>query len=528
MSFFRDNILALLTGFPLLFFFGCTLVGPDFHQPRASLAPAWSESGDPRVLNQTPDFRAWWRVFQDPILDRLIARSYAENLPLRIAGLRVLEARARLGIAVGGLYPQVQQVQGSWQYNRTSENAPQAALGSSLDFRQAEIGLSAGWELDFWGKFQRAVESAQADWQASAADYDQVMVSLTGDVASSYILIRTLEKRIDLARRNAEAQREVVQIAESRVRYGTATQLDVEQAQTLWKTTLASIPTLEIQERQARNALSLLLGLPPGPLSEMSEGAGKIPVSPPEVAIGIPTDLLRRRPDIRSAQYLAEAQSARVGVARADLFPAFSLNGFFGFLSSDVGAANLSNLFHWGSRTGQIGPAFQWNLFNYGRIKNNIRVQDARLEQLLTAYQNAVLKAQQEVEDGLIAFLRSQDRAAFLAESTAAARKSLDLAILQYREGTKDFTSVLASEQALLNVQDNLTATLGNISISLVGVYRSLGGGWEGRPDQELIPPALREKMARRTDWGGLLAPTVYNPPIPEGKSGSLFLPPDW
>ena len=527
MNLARDKFLVLLTGLPLLFFFGCTLVGPDFLQPPAPVSPVWQESGDPRVLDQVPDFRAWWRIFQDPVLDRLIERAYAENLSLQIAGLRVLEARARLGIAVGGLYPQSQQVQGYWQFNRTSENSPQASLGI-LNYQQAEIGLSAGWELDFWGKFRRAVESAQADWQASAADYDQALVSLTADVASSYILIRTLEKRIDLARRNAEAQREAVEIAEARVRYGVTTQLDVEQAQTVLNNTLASIPALEIQERQARNALSLLLGLPPGRLPEMLERVGEIPVSPPRVAVGIPTDLLRRRPDIRSAQYLAEAQSARIGVARADLYPAFSLNGFFGFLTSDVGAATLSNLFHWGSRTGQIGPAFQWNLFNYGRIKNNIRVQDARLEQLLTAYQNAVLKAQQEVEDALIAFLRSQDRAAFLAESTAAARRSLDLAVLQYREGTKDFTTVLVAEQALLNDQDNLTATLGNISISLVGVYRALGGGWEGRADQDLIPPAIREKMARRTDWGGLLAPSVYNPPVSGGKSESLIRSPDW
>jgi NodT family efflux transporter outer membrane factor (OMF) lipoprotein len=428
--------------------------GPDFHQPPAPVAPAWQESGDPRVLKQAPDFR--------------------------------------------------------------------------LNYQQAEIGLSAGWELDFWGKFQRAVESAQADWQASVADYDQALVSLTGDVAGSYILIRTLEKRIDIARRNAEAQREAVKIAEARVRYGTTTQLDVEQAQTVLSNTLASIPALEIQERQARNALSLLLGLPPGQWSEILEGPREIPVSPLQVAVGIPTDLLRRRPDIRGAQYQAEAQSARIGVARADLYPAFSLSGFFGFLSSDVGTSSLTNLFQAGSRTGQIGPSFQWNLFNYGRIKNNIRVQDARLEQLLLTYQNAVLKAQQEVEDALIAFLKSQDRASSLAESTAAARKSLDLAVLQYREGTKDFTTVLAAEQALLNGQDSLTATLGTISINLVGVYRALGGGWEIRENQELIPPAIREKMARRTDWGGLLAPAAYNPPLSGEKSESLIRSPDW
>jgi outer membrane protein TolC len=245
------------------------------------------------------------------------------------------------------------------------------------------------------------------------------------------------------------------------------------------------------------------------------------------VAVGIPADLLRRRPDIRSAEYQAMAQCAQIGVAKADLYPAFSLAGMFGFTSSDYGQPNLIDIFKWQSRTYQIGPSFQWKIFNYGRITNNVRLQDARLQELLIAYQNAVLTAQQEVEDNLVAFLRAQERAEFLGRSAAAARRSVDLAVLQYSEGIKDFTTVLTAQQALLTEQDNLAAILGNISSSLVGVYRALGGGWEIREGKELIPPDITETMAKRTNWGKLLAPATYNPP-PGEEPKSLIRPPDW
>jgi len=508
---------------------GCTKVGPNFVRPEAAVSPGWMGAGDKGVDSESKDYRDWWRVFDDPVLDRLIERAYRENLSLRIAGVRVLEARAQLGIAVGEFYPQTQQAFGFLDYNRISERSPQAAAFSTSKFTysQDQIGVGISWELDFWGKFRRAIESANAAWMATVADYDSVLVSLTADVANTYILIRTLEKRIEIARQNVEAQRESLKIAEVRFEHGTTSRLDVEQAQTVLNNTLASIPALEAQLRQGKNALSLLLGLPPGDLTELQPGAAEIPVSPLQVAVGIPADLLRRRPDIRSAEQVAAAQSAQIGVAKADLYPAFSLSGSFGFLSSDVGNFKLGDIFQWGSRTFQIGPSIRWNFLNYGQITNNVRVQDARLQQLLIAYQNAVLKAQQEVEDGLVAFLRARERAEYLARSTAAAKNSLDLAVLQYREGVKDFTTVLTAQQALLNEQDNLASTLGNISSSLVGVYRALGGGWEIREGRDLVPPEIKEAMARRTNWGGLLAPAAYNPPpSAEGEPGIRL--PDW
>jgi NodT family efflux transporter outer membrane factor (OMF) lipoprotein len=396
-----------------------------------------------------------------------------------------------------------------------------------LNFWQSEIGLLASWELDFWGKFRRGIESANASWLATVADYDNALVSLTADVANAYILIRTLEKRIEIARQNVETQREGLKIAEVRFRYGTISQLDVEQAKTVLNNTLASVPSLEAQLQQAKNALSILLGLPPSHLADVLEGAPEIPVSPAEVVVSIPADLLRRRPDIRSAEQQAAAQCALIGVAKADLYPAFSLTGTFGFLSSDVGTFKLSDMFDWKSRAAQVGPSVTWNILNYGRITNNVRVQDARFEQLLITYQSTVLKAQQEVEDALVAFLKAQEQAEFLAQSAAAAKRSFDLAVLQYRGGTKDFTTVLVAELALLTEQNNLALTLGSISTNLVGVYRALGGGWEIREGKDLAPSEIKEEMAKRTRWGKLLAPPSYNPPVPKEPEPLIRLP-DW
>ncbi|MEW6659581.1 MAG: efflux transporter outer membrane subunit [Thermodesulfobacteriota bacterium] len=489
---------------------GCFKVGPDFAPPPAPVAKDWQDAGDRQVKRESTGPRDWWRAFNDPALDRLIDTAYRENLNLRIAGVRVLEARAQLGVAIGELFPQTQQAFGSLEKFRYSEHAPMAAFNQNLRYWQSEVGLTASWELDFWGKFRRAIESADASLVAAVADYDATLVSLTGDVAASYILIRTLEKRLDIARQSVATQTEVLKIAEAKFRGGTTTQRDVEQAKTLLFNTEASIPTLEIQLRQAKNALSVLLGMPPNQLVDLLAGKGSIPAPPPQVAAGIPADLLRRRPDIRAAEAQAAAQCANIGVAKADLFPAFSLTGTFSFQSSDVGRFALGQMFRWDSRNVQAGPSFQWNLFNYGRLINQVRVQDARFQELLIGYQNAVLKAQQEVEDSLTAFLRSQVRARFLGESTAAARRSFDLSVLQYREGATDFTTVLNAQQALLNEQDSLAVTLGDISRNLVGVYRALGGGWQLREGQDFIPESVRTEMAKRTNWGFLLAPTRY------------------
>ena len=269
------------------------------------------------------------------------------------------------------------------------------------------------------------------------------------------------------------------------------------------------------------------LGVPPGDTGDVLTGASSIPVSPRTVIVGIPADLLRRRPDIRSAELLAASQSAQIGVARAELFPALTLIGNVSLLSTDLGTFKLSDIWRWGSRSVQVGPAVQWNILNYGQITNNVRVQDARFQQLLLAYQNVVLAAQQDVEDNLVAFLQAQDRADLLARSVTSAMAAVRIATLQYREGVQDFTTVLTAQQALLSQQDNLASTLGTIATSLVGVYRALGGGWEIREGQDLVPPEIKAEMRQRTNWGQLLAPSTYNPPAAREPDSTPRLP-DW
>jgi NodT family efflux transporter outer membrane factor (OMF) lipoprotein len=281
----------------------------------------------------------------------------------------------------------------------------------------------------------------------------------------------------------------------------------VEQARTVLASTEATIPQLGTALQQTKNALSVLLGIPPSPLEDMLAGSKGIPVAPTKVAVGIPTELLRRRPDVRAAEFQAAAQSAQIGVAKADLYPAFSLTGNFGFLASDWGRYDLSDIFLAKSRAFSVGPSVQWNILNYGQITNNVRVQDAAFQALVADYQNTVLTAQQEVEDGLIGFLNAQQRTDFLELSAAAAKRSLDLATLQYREGIADFTTVLLAEQNLLQQQDALAVSQGDIPTFLIRTYRALGGGWEIREGQEIVPAQVKEAMRKRTDWGSLLTP---------------------
>lgn len=511
----------------LLLVSGCIKVGPNFTPPGGTVSQEWQDAGDKRVKTEEAESREWWRVFNDPVLDRLIETAYRENLTLRSAGVRVLEARAQLAAAVGDWYPQTQQAFGSLERVRLSDRSAEASGNRTLDFTQSEIGLTASWELDFWGKFRRAIESADASLLANVADYDNTLVTLTADVAISYVLIRTLDERLEIAHQNVETQRESLKIAEARFHGGTTSERDVDQAKTVLSNTQAVIPTLETQLRQAKNALCILLGKPPGNLEDFLGEKADIPVPPVHVAVGIPADLLRRRPDIRRAELQAAAQCAQIGVAKAELYPAFSLAGTFGFQASDVQKFALGDMFSWGARDASVGPSFQWNILNYGQITNLVRVQDARFQELLIAYRDTVLRAQQDVEDSLVGFLKSQERAMFLATSTFSAKRSLELAVVQYREGITDFTTVLTAQQSLLSEQDSLASTLGDISTNLIGVYRALGGGWQIREGQDFVPEAVKMEMATRTNWGDLLKPTARGPLEPE-KEEPLVRRPEW
>ena len=514
----------------------CTKLGPDFESPVAPLQDDWLEATEGPLRGEPAEISTWWQVLNEPILSNLIEIAYRQNLTLQAAGLRVLEARARLGIAVGDQYPQVQEANGSYTYNWVSKNAPNAAV-TDRSFEDLTVGVDASWEIDFWGKFARAIESSNASLGATIANHDDFLVILTAEVARFYIIVREAEERIRLARDNVEIQKRSLEIAQLRYRAGAVSELDVQQAQALLAETRARIPALRIQRRQAQNALAVLLGMPPSRLVESLGDEGAIPTAPKEIAVGIPAELLRRRPDIRRAELVAAAQSAQIGIAEAELYPAFTLGGFVGFQTSDnVDArsnnADRSDLLQGSSFTGFVGPSLSWPFLNYGRLTNNVRVQDARFQALIADYQNTVLEAYREVEDGLVGFLRSQEQAELLATSVTATKKAVDLALVQYREGIADYQRVLDTQTGLLTRQESLAVSQSGIAQNLVLTYRGLGGGWQIRGPNDFVPRETIEVMRHRTDWGDILPPSdLQDAPesgIAASEADSFFRRPDF
>jgi len=512
-----------------LFAAGC-MIGPDFKTPATSVADKWLEEGNKSVDSGAAEYRDWWTVFNDATLTRLIALAYERNLTLQTAGVRVLEARAQLGVAIGEFYPQQQQVGGSLTNNRIPVSLPYNFVTNN--YFADQFGAQAAWELDLWGKLRRAVESADSAFLASVANYDDVLVTLVGDAASTYVKIRTTERQIAIAQDNIARQQTALKIANAKFTYGTATKRDVYQAENVLGATEATIPQLGIQLAQAKNALSVLLGMPPGPVDDLLRGSSNIPTAPERVIVGIPADLLRRRPDIRHAELQAAAQSAQIGVAKADLLPTFSLVGNVGTLASDVGTNSLSDVFTRRSLHYSAGPSFQWNILNYGQITNNVRVQDAKFQALLIDYQNAVLKAQKEVEDGIATFINSREQTEFLQKSVTAAEGALRIAMLQYRQGIADFTTVLTAEQNLYQAQNSLALATGSIALGLITTYRALGGGWQIREGHDFVPIETQREMKDRTNWGTLLAPELLRPqapglPSPQDSGPPVRLP-EW
>ncbi len=520
------RVLLLLTAIALISS-GCTLLGPDFVRPEAPVADNWIDPETPAIQHDPADFSDWWQVFDDPVLDTLVQSAYQQNLSLQIAGLRVLEARAELGLATGSLYPQTQQAAGDLSRVQLSKNSPNISPGIDRFYDLASVGFDAAWELDFWGRFRRAVESADANLIANIAGYDDILVTLTAEVARTYTLIRTLEQRILLASENVQIQAESLRIATVRFENGAVTELDVAQAESLLRSTQALIPQLQTFLRRAQNALSILLGMPPQDLGTLLAGSANIPTPPTQVAVGVPAELLRRRPDIRQAELQAAAQSARIGVARADLYPSFTLFGTIGLSSSSTGRSDTGDLFDSDSFAFQAGPSFRWNLFNYGRLKNAVRIEDARFEQLLVNYQNRVLLAAGEVEDAMVGFIRSGEEARYLAQSVEAAKRASQLAMIQYREGVVDYQRVLDTDRFLTEQQDSFTATRGDIALNLIAMYKALGGGWQLRLGHDFVPAPLRQEMGERTDWGELLE-SVEAAPVEADTEKIRWRSPDW
>jgi NodT family efflux transporter outer membrane factor (OMF) lipoprotein len=474
-------------------------VGPNYQRP---LAPAWIDAANPRVKSVPADYSAWWTVFGDPVLDDLVRTAYAQNVNLRVAGTRVLEARAQRAMAVGELFPQKQTADGSFTHTQLSRN-----IANPLPFPFFDnwaTSFSASWEIDFWGKIRRMIESTEDNVESSVDDYDNVMVTLIGDVATAYVQYRIFEQQIVYTQENVRIQRESLRIATARWKAGQTSQLGVAQASSLLEQIEATIPVLESGLRQANNQLCILLGMPPTELTaRLGPREPIVPRSPPEVVVGIPADLIRRRPDLRSAERMIAAQNAQIGVAEAEWYPAFSIDGTLGYEAKD-----LSKLFTPQSFMGHIGPSFQWSILNYGRILNNVRLQDAKTQELVGVYQQNVLAAAQEVEKGIISFLSSQREAQSLAGSVKDAALALKLVSDNFAAGTIDYTPVFVAEQFLVQQQNAYAQAQGDTALGLIAVYRALGGGWElrlaehaalaaavpaaGSPDELVVPLPVR------------------------------------
>lgn len=450
-------------------------VGPNYRRPMAPAAEQWIDADDPRVHSQPADDSQWWSVLQDPVLDSLVQTAYRQNLSLREAGYRVLASRARLGVAVGNLWPQQQQAYAEYTRNNISGTVANRQFTPQRFFDLWATGFNLSWELDFWGRYRRAIEEAGAILNASVEDYDAVLVTLIADVASSYVQMRTFQARIALAEANVKLQKATLDLVETQFKGGTTTRLDVEQARSNLAQTESSIPPLRSSMRQSANQICVLLGIPPEDL-ERALGAGAIPKPPVEAAIGIPADLLRRRPDVRRNERLLAAQSARIGIATTNLYPQIAIIGNLGVESSQI-----PDLFRSASFVGTIGPSVRWDVLNYGRNLNRIRQEDALFQELAARFQNSVLVANQEVENGLVTFLQSQAQVVYQAEAVDAASKSVDLVMVQLRLGKVDFNRVFVMQRDLVQQQDLLAQAQGNVVQGLIQIYRALGGGWQIR-----------------------------------------------
>jgi NodT family efflux transporter outer membrane factor (OMF) lipoprotein len=450
-------------------------VGPNYKKAPAPVAEDWIDSKSAGVNVATKDLADWWTVFNDPVLNSLTDQAYRQNLDVRTAGTRILAARAQRNIAVGNLFPQLQEAFGDVSQNAISGNRANLPPGVNRFFADNAVGVNLSWEIDFWGRFRRGIETAEAELDASIENYDDALVLLISEVATNYVQIRVFQQRLKYVADNIAIQTELANQADDRLKGGVGRKIDTGQMRSNLTDTLALKEQLEIGLRLANNRLCVLLGMPVRDLVP-DLGIGPIPVTPPEVVVGLPADLLRRRPDLRRAERLVAAQSARIGIATADLYPRFSLLGTLGYE-----AQHLPDLFTPKSFFGSIGPDMRWDVLNYGRLLNGIRVQDAVFQTRVLEYQNATLRAGREVEDGIVQYLRSQAQARYLGESATEAKIAAEEAVVLSRDVKFDLNRAFVTSNFLVGQQDKLAVSNGDIALGLIQVYKALGGGWQIR-----------------------------------------------
>jgi NodT family efflux transporter outer membrane factor (OMF) lipoprotein len=462
-----------------LLLMGCAAVGPNYGPPALDIPASWQTVDDPALLPQSELVQQWWTLFNDPLLDRLIHTATENNRDLMSAVARVEEARAKLGITRGGGLPGV-DAQGSVTVQETSDNG----LSPGVDETVYAAGVTAGWELDLFGRIRRQVEAATADYQSSAEDRTDVLISLYANVALTYLDIRTYQARLVAASANIGSQRSVLALTRSRYHHGLATALDVAQAERVLAGTQAEVPPLKIGLSRAINALAVLLGQAPGRLADDLTTPRQIPLPPEKVTVGVPANLLRQRPDVRRAERQLAAETARIGVFKADLYPSFTLFGSLGFESIESG-----DLFNADSRVFSFGPSLRWNIFSGGSIRQQIKAQDARTRRALFNYEQAVLNSLREVENALVAYIEDRTRLSALKRSVKASRRSVKLATDLYKQGLVDFQQVLDAQRDQFSFENQLAAARGNSAANFVRLYAALGGGWEPHGGNGQAPP---------------------------------------
>lgn len=457
-------------------------VGPDYEAPdvTATVPDAWRAEVEAEMSSDASPLVRWWETFGDTTLTGLVRRAESENRDLVAAVGRVEEARALRGVAKGGLLPDL-VLDGSYTRFQLSENGLQGSELQGQPFDLWSGGLSLSWEIDLFGRVRRGVEAASAELGASVEDYRDVLVTLYAEVAAAYVDTRTFQQRLTFANANADAQRRSLQLTRDRFRAGLTSALDVTQAESNLATTEAQIPALEDGLNRSLNRLAVLLGEPPGDLHDALAEPAPIPMPEGEVAALLPAELLRRRPDIRRAERRLAAQTARIGIATADLYPSFSLTGFLGLESLELDEFGEGESVSW-----SVVPGVRWNLFSGGKIRNRIRAEEARTRQALAAYEQTILLALEETGNSLIAYGREQERRDRLLEAVRASERSVEIVATQYRSGLTDFQRFLDSQRSLFNQQDALAVSAGQVTKNLISVNRALGGGWD--PDATAEP----------------------------------------
>src|SRR5215467_5000634 len=449
---------------------GCA-VGPDHRAPALTLPGAWGQRDQLGVTSTTPDLTAWWRRFGDPVLDTLIDRAVAKNVDLRIALANVQEARALRGVAGADQFPAI-NASGAYSRVKDSESTRTLPPGFDPEHHLFLVGLDASWELDIWGRVRRSVEAADATLEATEDNRRDALVIVLAEVARNFVELRSAQQRILIAQDNIQTQQEVVDLTRARFDAGLATDVDVSQARALLATAQAQVPALRAARDQAIHRLAVLVGDAPANLLDELRRIDRIPAALPSVPIGLPSELVRRRPDVRRVERELAAATARVGVATADLFPRFSLTGTLGVAAIDAG-----KLFTGASRFSSIGPEMVWPIFAGGRIRANIRVQNARQEAALARYEQTVLGALEETENALVAYGEEHARQQRLGEAVDASQVALTLSRELYVRGLVDFLTVLDNQRSLYTAQDQRVQSEQTLIVSLIAIYKALGGG---------------------------------------------------